>query len=403
MNSKLRKGINVKNMLWRKYKKHRSQFHWEKYRVQRNYVTKLRKQSMNSYLMNKCNGPKTGKEFWGAVKPLISNKYMSSNDNIMLLENEQIIREPSELCNLFNDYFTHIAQDIGINDPISPNDTVNSIIADYENHPSIELIKQNIEHPDNVKFQFHHVSQDLVLSILKRLNVKKATGCDNIPPKLLRMGSDVLCTPLTYLINCSITTSCFPDMLKQAEVTPIFKNNKDVMDKRSYRPVSILNVISKVFEKVLIDQLSSYFEPIFSPHMSGFRKKYSCENVLLHFIENVKSGLDDKKHVGAVMTDLSRAFDCLPPKLLISKFRAYGVTEGSCQLMSSYFHNRSQRVKIGNCRSEWESISKGAAQGSMMGPFCYNVLCIYNYADDNTIICQDNDIQSVIHNLEYMR
>ncbi len=96
MNSKLRKGINVKNMLWRKYKKHRSQFHWEKYRVQRNYVTKLRKQSMNSYLMNKCNGPKTGKEFWGAVKPLISNKYMSSNDNIMLLENEQIIREPNE-------------------------------------------------------------------------------------------------------------------------------------------------------------------------------------------------------------------------------------------------------------------------------------------------------------------
>ena len=152
-------------------------------------------------------------------------------------------------------------------------------------------------------------------------------------------------------------TSCFPDMLKQAEVTPIYKKNY-VMDKRNYRPVSILPTVSKIFEKVMLEQLNVHFDPILSPYMSGFRKGYSCENVLLHFVESAKSALDDKKHAGAVMMDLSRAFDCLPPKLLISKFHAFGVAEGSCRLLSSYFTNRSQRVKIGNSRSLWENVVK---------------------------------------------
>ena len=124
MNSKLRKAINVKNMLWRKYNKIRSRINWERYRTHRNYVSKLRKQSMNSYLVNKCNGPTTGREFWNTVKPLISTKNMSSNDNIMLMENGEVIREPNKLCNVFNDYFVNIAKDIGINDPIKYDDTI---------------------------------------------------------------------------------------------------------------------------------------------------------------------------------------------------------------------------------------------------------------------------------------
>ena len=92
MNSKLRKAINVKNMLWRKYYKIRSRINWERYRTHRNYVSKLRKESMNSYLVDTCNGPTTGREFWNTVKPLISTKNMSSNDNIMLMVNGEVIR-----------------------------------------------------------------------------------------------------------------------------------------------------------------------------------------------------------------------------------------------------------------------------------------------------------------------
>ena len=164
-------------------------------------------------------------------------------------------------------------------------------------------------------------------------------------------------------MNNSITTATFPDMLKMAEVIPIHKKN-DVMDKHNYRPVSVLPTISKIFEKVMTDQLNTYFEPLSSPYMLGFRKNHSCEHVLLHFIESAKLKLDKQEYTGAVLTDLSKALDCLPPKLLISKFHAFGVDDESCELLSNYFMNRMQRVKIGNVRSEWKIVGKGAAKGS---------------------------------------
>ena len=114
-----------------------------------------------------------------------------------------------------------------------------------------------------------------------------------------------------------------------------------------------------------------HFDSIFSPHMSGFRKNFSCEHVSTNFIESAKRALDDQTYVGSVMTYLSRAFDCLSSKfmkLLLSKLHVYGVAEGSCRLLSSYFVNRTQRVKIGTSRSPWETIYKGAAQGSIMRP-----------------------------------
>ena len=138
------------------------------------------------------------------------------------------------------------------------------------------------------------------------------------------------------------------------------------------------------------------------------------QNTISRPLESAKSALDDQKHVGAVMTDLSRAFDCLPPKLMITKFHAFDVTERSCELLCSYLRDRYQRVKLGNSRSQWEPVLKGAAQGSLMGPFCYNVLCIhlffvitndiqmFNYADDNTIMCQDKNQNNVTVYLQDM-
>ena len=238
---------------------------------------------MNNYLVNKCNGPTNGREFWNAVKPLISTTNITSNDNIMLLENDIIAKEPNTLCELFNEYFVNIAQNIGTNDPILHGDTVSSITTQYENHSSIEFIKDHTMGAVG-EFNFQYVSSDVIMSLLNKLNIRKATGCDNISPKLLRIGSQILCIPLTYLVNNCIQSSCFPDMLKQAEVTPIYKKN-DVMDKCNYRPISVLPTISKILENVLVTQLNEYFEPIFSPRMSGFRKKHSCEDVLIDFIE----------------------------------------------------------------------------------------------------------------------
>ena len=135
----------------------------------------------------------------------------------------------------------------------------------------------------------------------------------------------------------------------------------------------MLPCISKVFERIIVNQLSEYFENIFNNIVSGFRKKHSCETVLLHMVENIKEYLDEGKIVCMMMTDLSRAFDCISYKLLIAKLHAYGLSQTACQLMFSYYENRKQQVKLGNISSEWENVYKGSAQGSVVGPVSYNI------------------------------
>ena len=205
----------------------------------------------------------------------------------------------------------------------------------------------------------------------------------------------------------------FPNSLKHAEISPIHNKGSN-LDVCNYRPVSILPGMSKIFEREMVNQLYTYFENIFSPFISGFRPKHSCETVLIRMVENIKQCLDKGKIVCVLLMDLSRAFDCIPYTLFISKLHAYGLSMSACELMFSYYCNRKQRVKLGNNVSEWQCIYKGAAQGSIMGPQSYNIFSndmlllidndvdIYNYADDNTLLCSGYDYETVnklLHNV----
>ena len=117
---------------------------------------------------------------------------------------------------------------------------------------------------------------------------------------------------------------------------------------------------------------------------------------MLSLTEKCKDALDNNKVYGALLTDLSRAFDCLPPKLLVTKLNAYGVDSNSCMLIANYFCGRTQRVKLAHTAGNWMDAMKNAPQWSLMGPCTYNIhsngllyavmkMCdVYNYADDNT-------------------
>ena len=411
MNSKLRKAINVRNAFNRKFKKCNSSLNWERYRKQRNYVTKLRRNSLLQYMKNRCksgiDSDATNGDFWRIVKPVISDN-CKTDTNVILLENDTIVNDCSSVANILNDYFVHVADDIGQPDDIVETDTFESIISEHQEHESVKNICNNTNSGYQNTFSFHEVSFETVQRKLKGINVKKATGHDQIPPKLIKLGADHLSAPLQYLINMTIRSSCFPTDLKAAEVTPIYKK-EDRLNKSNYRPVSVLPCISKICESIYCDQLVEYFDDLFCSNLSGFRKTYNCQHVLLRFIENCKNALDGNKVYGALLTDLSKAFDCLPPKLLVSKLNAYGVDPNSCMLIANYFVNRKQRVKLSHNKSNWMDISKGAPQGSLLGPLLYNIhsndllscllgTCdVYNYADDNTVGCTGattNDVQS---------
>ncbi len=380
-------------------------------------MVRLRKKSISQYLKNKCTVTKCNKSFWDAVKPLISDKCKGGQEHIILSEDDAIINEPSYVCNIFNEFYNTVAADFGqkpadITNCQNDEDFdvyMNDVLQRYSTHASVLQIRDNVHFMD--KFSFSKVSLASIQKRLCKLKTRKATGYDGVPPKLLKAGASALCYPLHYLVNKCIELSLFPSALKRAEIMPLYKKG-DNLKKENYRPVSVLSCVSKIFEGVIVDQLSQYFEAHLSEYVSGFRKGHDCQSVLFRFNECIKSHLDNNQVAGAVLTDLSKAFDCLPHDLLLCKLYYYGVDKSSCKLVASYFKDRYHRVKLGSAKSDWLLLMKGAPQGSMFGPFSYNVhsndlimlvarLCdIFNYADDNTICCYGNNINEVKHDLE---
>ena len=156
---------------------------------------------------------------------------------------------------------------------------------------------------------------------IRLLKLNKASQYSDISTKIIKENSDILSNFICESINNSIKSSIFPSCLKHADVTPLHKKcNKSL--KENYRPVSILPILSKVFERSMSKQMSSFFDDIFSIYQYGFRKGFISQQCLLALLEKWKRSIDRGKVFGDLLTDLSKAFDCLNHDLLIAKLNA---------------------------------------------------------------------------------
>ena len=187
----------------------------------------------------------------------------------------------------------------------------------------------------------------------------------HLPARVLKYGAEKVAIPLANFYNSCITNRKWSSDWERGEWTPVFKK-EDPQDRHNYRPITVLPVVSKVFEQLLSDQISKQFDSRLDPRITAFGKRHSCETTLISLIEAWKSARDNQETVKILSTDLT--FDSLHPFLMISKLKAYGFQDELRDLLRSYLCDRLNRVKLGTIRSEWKRTDRGCPQGSALGP-----------------------------------
>ena len=171
---------------------------------------------------------------------------------------------------------------------------------------------------------------------------------------------------MSIVFDNSIRTSTFPDNAKIATVVPIDKKTDDKYVISNFRPVSILNCFSNVYENVIKNELLKSMNVHLSPFISAYRKNYNTQHVLLRLLEEWREHLGDNKIVAGILMDLSKAFDCVPHDLLLAKLATYGTDDSLILYIHSYLLNRKQCVCINNTLSEFNKVISGVPQGSIV-------------------------------------
>ena len=421
MNKTLSKAFMHRSKLKNNFNKNPTEGNKDLYKKQRNYcVGLLKREKKNYYNSLDLTIFEDSRKFWQSVKPLFSDKQCVKNRNIIIVENNTVISNKKDIAEKMNNYFVEAVENLEIehfipndddaNDAniLENEDVIDTIIRKYKSHPSILKIKENIT--VDKKFEFNDMTSDQIEKDIRNLNTKKATMENDIPIKVLIGSNDLVGTCLSSIYNNSKNAQSYPPSLKVADVTPLPKTKEKILFKQ-YRPVSLIPIVSKLFERDMFDQIYSYIDKYLSPYLFGYRKGHSTEQCLMIMIETWRKALDQNNVAGGILTDLSKAFDCLSHDLLIAKLEAYGFGNSALKFVYDYMKDRKQRTKVNGSYSSWRDLKKGVQQGSVLGPLLFNIFIndifyfvdkskLANFADDTTVYTIEDTILNLLKTLK---
>ena len=382
LSSEIKKLMNNRDKMLRKFRKTNDNNHWDEYKRLRNSSTaELRKAKSDyhqSLLTENRNNPR---KFWQAIKSIFPSKKFRVG-----VPAESNLRKANAFC----EFFSSIAMKL--------KHTTFKLREFIWNPPTV--VKQRTQQT----FQFGYVSTIFVERELKKLKRKKATGFDNLPPGLLKDAAAEIASPLAYIINLSLRSGQVPSQWKIAEVIPLHKSGS-TDDNNNFRPISILPVVSKILEKAVHHQLMNYIEDnnLLSDNQFGYRSMRSTELATTLFTDFIRKSADNGLMTGAVFLDLSKAFDTLGHDRLLQKLKSYGIKGLALQWFTDYLFQRSQIVKLGQEHSSPCPLVCGVPQGSILGPVLFLLFfddfsdCVHHcnvlqFADDTVIFISSKKV-----------
>lgn len=380
----IKNNMNERDRILRKARKYNDQKDWNDYKSMRNRCNIMTRKAKSLYtkelIDQKCHNPK---EFWKSVKEIFPTKNIRQ-----VTVNDASFNKCK--AQQFGEYFSNIVTSLK-DSAFKLRDCV------WKHRASVATRTDNV-------FQFQYVSTVFVKSFLKKVKRSKATGPDDLPAGMLKDCADYIAVPLRYIVNLSLKTSIVPSAWKEAKIIPIYKSGASSLVE-NYRPISVLPILSKVLEKAVHTQLSTFLETnkLLNDSQFGYRENRSTDLASALLIDNIRRNGDSGLLTGTLFLDLRKAFDTINHDLIIKKLASYGVGNHETNWFSDYLFGRSQTAIVGNQKSSKFNVSCGVPQGSILGPLLFLIFfndfpehlskakCL-QYADDTVIYFASSDV-----------
>lgn len=385
-------SMEVRDKLYKKYKRNKDEGLYSRYKEYRNMITKLTRELKQMYYRDIIDKNKNNsKKIWAAVNNYSNKQTKVSGELREIKHCDKIITDKRIIAETFNSYYATIGEKMANN--ILTNRT-KSVKRDEMSHSkdSIFLVP---------------VTEREVVNIVTSLKQNSAPGHDNISTKVLKEAVNELAGPLSHLINTIFVTGRCPAHFKVAMVTPIFKGG-DRREISNYRPISIISNICKIFEKAFKERLVNFITKhnTLSSLQFGFRNNISTNDAIGFLTGKIYSSLETGKPCAGVFLDLAKAFDTVCHKRLLSRLYSCGVRGLAYSVLKEYLEGRKQRVKIGKIVSAYQNINYGIPQGTVLGPVLFIVYInsllsletfgkIFSFADDTVLFVEGNDWEDV--------